>query len=81
MKMSSARFHPIAASAEQFLVTRAELRWAMEECLIQSREQLAAKACAELLNESQLLDLEKALHHEVGRCLDHKFSGANDFGQ
>lgn len=71
MKIGSARLHPIPASGEQFLVTRTELHAAMEECLRNIRGQLLERAFADLLDGGQLLDLEKALHHEVARCLDH----------
>lgn len=71
MKINSARFHPIPASGEQFLVSRAELRAAMEDCLRNIRQQLLAKLSLDLLDGGQLLDLERTLHHEVARCLDH----------
>jgi autonomous glycyl radical cofactor GrcA len=53
------------------LVARSELRSAVEECLRDIRAQLLETAFTDLLNGGQLLDLEKALHHEVARCLDH----------
>lgn len=71
MKIGSARLHPIPASGEQFLVTRTELRGAMEECLRNIRGQLLERTFADLLDGGQLLDLEKTLHHEVAQCLDH----------
>jgi hypothetical protein len=70
MKISSARFHPIPTSGEEFLVSRSELRSAVDECLRDIRAQLLETAFTELLDGGQLLELEKALHHEVARCLD-----------
>ncbi len=84
MKLSSARFHPVPTSGERFLVNRTELRSAAEECLRNIRGQLLEKAFTDLLDGGQLLDLEKALHHQVAQCLDHfvaRLIQAAHFGQ
>jgi len=71
VNITSTRLHPVPTTGERFLVGNADLRVAVEECLGQIREQLVSKTCADLLDGGQLLDLERALHQEVGRCLDH----------
>lgn len=53
------------------MITPTELRAAIDECLREVRGRLLERAFADLLEGGQLLDLEKTLHHEVARCLDH----------
>ena len=50
MKISSARFHSVPTSGVQFLVTRSELRSAVDECLRNIRAQLLGTAFTELLD-------------------------------
>lgn len=71
MKKGSTRLHPIPAMGERFLIGKSDLRAAAEDCLRQIRERLLDAVCVDLLDGGQLLNLEKTLHQEVGRSLDH----------
>lgn len=71
MKKGSTRLRPLPAAGERFLIGKSDLRAAAEDCLRGIREGLLEAINADLLGGAQLLDLEKTLHHKVGRSLDH----------